>query len=200
MGSLFNRAAVKVPSVLFLILAAGFAHADVWVLSVEPSFTESKMRRPIEGSRRTVIAVSRLVDGEIEPLTREQKKSVHMTFDQIRGEALKTAKATLEKLEPRFFRDKNKVVTHAVLESEDPLTASCVLAPGFAERFRETLGPDLLVAMPSRNTVLVFSRQDVQHLRLAEAVIDAYLSSNYRVSREIFALENERLRSLGVLR
>jgi hypothetical protein len=54
--------------------------------------------------------------------------------------------------------------------------------------------------MPSRNTVLVFSRQDVQHLRLAEAVIDAYLSSNYRVSREIFALENGRLRSLGVLR
>ena len=183
-----------------LLLAAATAHADVWVLSVEPSFTESKIRRPIEGSQRTVVAVARLVDGEIEPLTREQKKSVHMTFAQVREKALGTAEAVLARLEPKFVRDKNKVITHAVLESGDPLVASSVLAPGFAEKFRSTLGPDLLVAMPNRNTVLVFSRQDDAHLRMAEAVVGAYLESDYRVSREVFALEGGRLRSLGVLR
>jgi hypothetical protein len=54
--------------------------------------------------------------------------------------------------------------------------------------------------MPNRNTVLVFSRQDDAHLRMAEAVVGAYLESDYRVSREVFALEGGRLRSLGVLR
>jgi hypothetical protein len=47
--------------------------------------------------------------------------------------------------------------------------------------------------------VLIFSKQDDVHLRMAEKIIDAYLSSNYPVSREIFALENGNLRSLGVL-
>jgi hypothetical protein len=55
------------------------------------------------------------------------------------------------------------------------------------------------VAIPTRNQVFVFSRQDDVHLRMAEEIISAYLSSNYPVSREIFALENGNLRSLGVL-
>jgi hypothetical protein len=103
---------------------------------------DHKMRRPIEGSQRTTLAIARVVDGEIEPLTREQKKSVHMTFDQIRAEALKTASATLAQMKPKFLRDKNGVIRHAAIESPDPLTASCVLAPEFGEKFRDTLGPD----------------------------------------------------------
>ena len=157
------------------------------------------MRRPIEGSQRTTLAIARVVDGEIEPLTREQKKSVHMTFDQIRAEALKTASSTLARMQPEFLRDKNGVIRHAAIESADPLTASCVLAPEFGEKFRDTLGPDLLVAIPTRNQILVFSKQDDAHLRLAETIIGNYLSSNQPVSREIFAWESGRLRSLGVL-
>jgi hypothetical protein len=172
---------------------------DQWILAPEPSFMDHKMRRSIEGSKRTILAVARVVDGDIDPLTREQKKSVHKTFDQIRAEALKTASDTLARLKPEFFRDQNGVIRHAAIESPDPLTASCVLAPEFGETFRNTLGPDLLVAIPTRNQVLVFSRQDDAHLRLSETIIGNYLNSNFPVSREIFAWENGRLRSLGVL-
>lgn len=184
----------------FLMCATPLGAADQWVLAVEPSFMDHKMRRPVEGSQRTILAIARVVDGEIIPLTREQKKTVHMTFGQIREEALKTASATLARMKPEFFRDKNGVIRHAAIESSDPLTASCVLAPEFGAKFRDTLGPDLLVAMPTRNQVLVFSRQDDAHLRLSESIIGNYLSSNHPVSREIFAWENGRLRSLGVLR
>ena len=201
---MLTRAFAKTPSalcvwaVLFLGLPAVWA--DQWILAVEPSFMDYKMRRPIEGSQRTTLAIARVVDGEIEPLTREQKKSVHMTFDQIRAEALKTASATLAQMKPEFLRDKNGVIRHAAIESPDPLTASCVLAPEFGETFRSTLGPDLLVAIPTRNQILVFSKQDDTHLRLAETIIGNYLSSNQPVSREIFAWEDGQLRSLGVLR
>ena len=42
-------------------------------------------------------------------------------------------------------------------------------------------------------------RQDDAHLRLAEEIIREYLGATYPVSREVFALEGGRLRSLGVL-
>ena len=203
MPAILTRAFGKTPSALcvsaVLILGGAAAPADEWVLAVEPSFMDHKMRRPIDGSQRTTLAIARVVDGEIEPLTREQKKTVHMTFDQIRAEALKTASSTLARMKPEFLRDKNGVIRHAAIESPDPLTASCVLAPEFGETFRDTLGPDLLVAIPTRNQILVFSKQDDAHLRLAETIIGNYLSSNEPVSREIFAWESGRLRSLGVL-
>ena len=183
-----------------LWLAAPVLAEDTWILAPEPSFMDHKMRRPIDGSKRTILAIGRVVDGEIDPLTREKKKSVHKTFDQIRAEALKTSADTLARMQPEFFRDKNGVIRHAVIQSPDPLTASCVLAPGFGETFRDTLGPDLLVAIPTRNRILVFSKQDDAHLRLSETIIGDYLGSNYPVSREIFALENGQLRSLGALR
>ncbi len=203
MPAILIRAFGKTPSALcvsaVLFLGAAAAQADEWVLAVEPSFMDHKMRRPIDGSQRTTLAIARVVDGEIEPLTREQKKSVHMTFDQIRAEALKTASSTLARMKPEFLRDKNGVIRHAAIESPDPLTSSCVLAPEFGEKFRDTLGPDLLVAIPTRNQVLVFSKQDDTHLLLAETIIGNYLSSNQPVSREIFAWEGGKLRSLGVL-
>jgi hypothetical protein len=184
--------------VMFAMADAGRA-ADEWALVVGPSFSDHKMRRPIEGSRRTVVSVCRMVGDELEPLTREQKKSVHMTYDQARNEALKTAARVLAELTPVFVRDRNGVIRHAELRGEHPLTASTVLAPEFGAMFRDTLGPDLLVAMPHRNLVLVFSRQDDAHLLKAEEIIQDYLNAVYPVSREVFALEDGRLRSMGVL-
>lgn len=173
--------------------------ADQWALLVEPSFTDYKMRRPIEGSKRTILAIARVVDGEIHPLTREEKKSVPMTYPMIRDEALQTASEVFRRMTPVFVRDGKKVIRYAVIESSDPLTASCVLAPEFAQAFDKALGPDLLVAMPNRYQLLVFSQQDDTHLRMAETIISAYLSSNYPVSREIFSLKNGKLSSLGEL-
>jgi hypothetical protein len=121
------------------------------------------------------------------------------TFDEIRLEALRTASQVLASIMPRIVRDKNNVVQYVVLESDNPLTASCVLAPEFASQFHDILGPEILVAMPHRNLVLVFSRQDNAHLKMAEPIVSGYLNATWPVSREVFSLENGSLRSLGVL-
>lgn len=184
---------------LFLTMAGVSFGADEWALVVGPSFSEHQMRRPVEGSSRTIVSVCRIVDGEPEPLTREQKKSLHMTYDQVREEGLKTASKVLAGLKPEIVRDRKGVIRHAEIRGNHPLTASTVLAPEFGAMFRDTLGPDLLVAMPHRNLVLVFSRQDDAHLLMAEQIIQGYLAATYPVSREVFALEGGRLRSLGVL-
>ena len=196
----FTRALAKLHTALWIFLLPVLAiHAETWVLSIEPSFCSAKIRLPIDGSSRTILVPSSLVDGQIEPLMMDQKKSLGISLGEIRAEALKTASAVFSGIRPKFIRDKKEVIQYAVLESSNPLTASCVLAPEFASKFSDTLGPDLLVAMPNRNLVLVFSRQDTTHLKLAEFIINAYQQAVWPVSREVFALENGTLRSLGVL-
>lgn len=200
-----NRPWRKLKSLLAAtcLLAAPGLHADEpvkWALMVEPSFMDHQMRRPIEGSQRTILAVARVIDGQPEPLTREQKRGIPITFDDVRREAGKTAAEVLAGIEPQIVRDKKGVIEFVVLESADPLTASTVLAPGFAEKFRNLLGPDLLVAMPTRFQLFVFSRQDIIWRRMGETIIAGYLEATYPVSREIFALEKGRLRSLGEYR
>jgi len=170
-----------------------------WVLLVEPSFMDYEIRRSISGSERTVLAVARLADDTINPLTRDEKRGIPVTYAQIEESARKTASSRLANLTPTFVRNQRGVIEYALLESDDPLTASTVLAPDFSETFSKTLGPDLLVAIPNRFQVFVFSRQDQAYQKMGEAIISSYLSATYPVSREIFSLENGRLRSLGVL-
>ena len=185
---------------LFLLLTLPASAAPQWAWVVEPSFMEYKVREPIPGSERTVLALARVSDGEILGADAVPKRTLALARKAIDDEARRTAKEVFSGLVPEYVRDKNGVIRYAVLESQNPLTASAVLAPGFAESFARTLGPDLLVAMPSRYQVLVFSRQDQAFQAMGEAIISSYLSSNYPVSREIFSLQNGRLRSLGVLR
>ena len=166
---------------------------------VEPSFMDYKVRRKIDGSERTILALVRVKDGEIYAAEGGHDRVMNMASKQIDAEALETATGIFAQIKPQFVRDKNGVIQYAVNESANPLTASCVLAPGFAGKFADTLGPDLLVALPNRTQLLVFSRQDQAFAKMSEYIISGYLGSNYPVSREIFSLENGKLRSLGVL-
>lgn len=166
---------------------------------VEPTFMDYKVHRKIEGSERTMLALVRVKDGEIYGAEGGHENVLAMAMKKIEPEAIQTASGVLASIEPRFVRDKNDVIQYAALESKNPLTASCVLAPEFAGKFADTLGPNLLIAIPNRFQVLVFSRQDRAFEKMGEAIISGYLGSNYPVSREIFSLENGKLRSLGVL-
>ena len=185
---------------VFLLFGAGFASAEtLWAWMVEPSFMDYKVRRKIDGSERTILALVRVKDGEIFGAEGGHERVMNIAMKKIDPEAAQTAAGVLSSIKPQFVRDKNGVIQYAVLESRNPLTASCVLAPGFAEKFASTLGPDLLVALPNRNQLIVFSRQDQAFARMSEYIISGYLGSNYPVSREVFALESGKLRSLGIL-
>lgn len=185
---------------VFLLFGVGLAGAETrWAWMVEPSFMDYKVRRKVDGSERTILALVRVKDGEIYGAEGGHERIMDMAMKKIQPETLETVAEVFASIQPRFERNKNGVIQFAALESSNPLTASCVLAPGFAEKFAETLGPDLLVAMPNRYQLLVFSRQDDAFQKMGEYIISSYLGSNYPVSREIFSLEGGKLRSLGVL-
>ncbi len=75
--------------------------------------------------------------------------------------------------------------------------ASAVLAPKFAEMFEDTLGTDILVAIPNRNRIYVFPKLSDGWKGMADMVIADYESSPNPVSREVYAVKSGKLIAIG---
>ena len=182
------------------MIAARAPAEETWHLLIEPTFMHYETGWPIVGAERTVLVPARLVDGEILPLRRDEVESLGAPRDKILASAPKAASAVLAGLKPRFIRDENNVIQCAVLESDSPLTASAVLAPEFSPLFNETIGPDLLIAIPNRFRIFVFPKGSPAYQRFSEIVIAEYDSSPYPVSKELFSLRKGKLVAIGSYR
>jgi hypothetical protein len=187
-------------SFLIVVAVARSAAEETWHLLIEPIFMRYEATWPIDRAERTVLVPARYVNGEILPLKSDDIVTLGATRDKILASAPKAASEVLATLTPRFIRDENKVIQCAVLESENPLTASAVLAPEFASLFNETLGPDVLVAIPNRYRIFVFPRGTPAFQRFSEIVIAEYDSSSYPVSKELFTVRKGKLTAIGSYR
>jgi hypothetical protein len=189
-------------AVSFLVVAIAVRSLadETWHLLIEPTFMRYESGWPIQGAQRTVLVPARYLNGELLPLQRDEVLSLGVTRDEILASAPKAASEVLAKLTPRFIRDENKVIQCAVLESESPLTASAVLAPEFAALFSETLGPDVLVAIPNRFRIFVFPKGTPAYQRFSDLVIAEYDSSAYPVSKELFSVRKGKLIAVGSYR
>ena len=161
-------------SFLIVTTAARSIAEETWHLLIEPTFMHYEASWPIDGAQRTVLVPARYVNGEVLPLKSEDILTSGATRDKILAAAPKAASEVLATLSPRFLRDEKNVIQCAVLESASPLTASAVLAPEFASVFRETLGPDVLVAIPNRYRIFVFPRGTPAFQRFSDIVIAEY--------------------------
>jgi hypothetical protein len=187
-------------SFLIVAIVARSAAEETWHLLIEPTFMHYEASWPIDGAERTVLVPARYVNGEVLPLKSNDILTLGATRDTILASAPKAASEVLATLTPRFIRDENKVIQCAVLESASPLTASAVLAPEFGTLFRETLGPEILVAVPNRFRIFVFPQGTPAFQRFSEIVIAEYDSSSYPVSKELFTLRKGKLTAVGSYR
>ncbi|HEY5741539.1 MAG TPA: hypothetical protein VIS99_03280, partial [Terrimicrobiaceae bacterium] len=201
--ALSSRPLRKLKCAVCLLLLAFMARSsaeEIWHLLIEPTFMRYESAWPIAGAERTVLVPARFVNGEVLPLQHNEVLNLRASRDEILASAPKAAAEVLAGLTPRFLRDKNRVIQYAVLESESPLTASAVLAPDFSSLFSDTLGPDVLVAIPNRFRIFVFPRGTQAYQRLSELIIAEYDSSTYPVSKELFTVRNGRLSAVGSYR
>jgi hypothetical protein len=185
---------------LLAVLAVRSFAQETWHLLVEPTFMHHEFGWPIVGAQRTVLVPARYVDGELLPLRRDEVETLSATREKILESAPQAASKVLAALKPRFIRDENKVIQCAVLESDSPLTASAVLAPEFASLFSESIGPDILVAIPNRFRIFVFPKVSPAYQRFSEIVIAEYDSSAYPVSKELFSVRKGRIVAVGSYR
>ena len=104
----------------------------------------------------------------------------------------------LKTLEHTLHRDERGIIAYAHFYSENPLTASILLSPEFLERFEDTLGKDLYVAIPDRFNVFVFPKLSGSiNPEYVSKMAIIYKEALYPVSREVFELSKDSIRVAG---
>ncbi|MEM7144471.1 MAG: hypothetical protein AAF591_05010 [Verrucomicrobiota bacterium] len=170
---------------------------EAYCLMIEPRFEVAEVSSDIPGSERTQLVAGREVDGGMVYYTRAEYEGLGVDWLGYVAKARASAGRLLASLEPEYERDHRGVVKYAVLRSESHRTAGVVLAPGFRERFREVLGEELIVLIPDRFTIFVFSKLASDYDAHGEAVVEQYGDATYGVSVEVFEVDDQGLRVIG---
>ena len=169
------------------------------ILLIAPSFERPPISRYLPGSKRTLITPALMQNsGESLPLGANALKTPEEWDLFIKG-ARERSSLQLATLNPEMIRDDHGIIQMAVINSESPLNASCILASGFLQHFSAIFGPELLLAIPTRNKIYIFPKLANHLQEMTGAIRDQYLISPMPVSTEIFELSRNGLRAIGSL-
>ena len=164
------------------------------------SFEKTPIHRFLPGSRKTILfpaQVGRL--GEISPLVSAPGIGGSSSWDRFLKGARERSGLLLATLDPLLVRDSRGIVQMAVIHTEDPMTASCVLSPAFLTRFSAIFGPELIIAIPARNKIYVFPKLANRIPDTSQTIRDDYLISPMPVSTELFEVSKKGIRAIGDL-
>jgi hypothetical protein len=152
----------------------------------------------IPHAERTVLAPIVIDGGDYLFPSRKIWDQFHLTREEIERRAMAAAAADLASLHPRYERNRKKVIEFAVLSSERPIVAGAVLAPKFLDLFRDTLGEKVLVVVPNRFTAYVFPALASDYEDYYPMVDEAYHSTAWPISVEVFEVSAQGWRAVGV--
>ena len=154
------------------------------------------VERFIPGSRRTILYPA-TVDSY--GFTRSLQSPGKGGWDHMITGSLERADLLLSTLDPLLVRDSKGVLQMAVLSADSPLLATGVLTKGFLTKFSALFGPELLIAVPSRNKVYVFPKLANRIPEMSATIRDDYLISPMPVSTELFELSKGGLKAVGTI-
>jgi hypothetical protein len=135
---------------------------------------------------------------EVTPLGSDAGMSPE-AWDRFLKESREDTSLLMATLNPLMVRDAHQVIQAAVMSSDDPRLASCILNPGFLRRFSAIFGPDLIVAIPSRTKIYVFPKLANRLPEMSQVIRDDYLISPQPVSTELFELSKKGMRAIGTV-
>ncbi|MEO8350721.1 MAG: hypothetical protein ABI680_03260 [Chthoniobacteraceae bacterium] len=174
--------------------APDHATLRVWL---EPKFMHAPVTAPIEGAQKTELAAGTLSETDCDVLPKSAFEALGLTWDEFRRQTQVNAAADLASITPHYERNASKVIDYAVLESKRPIVASAVLAPGFLETFKDTLGETVLVVVPTRFTAFVFPKLASEFGAFAPVVFRAYRGTAWPVSVEVFEVSARGWKCVG---
>lgn len=187
---------------LTIMLFPALSHAEdkgLPALLLGGSFEKTPVYRFLPGSRKTILFPARVGRlGEVTPL--EGAPGIGGgAWDRFLKGARERSGLLLATLDPELIRDSRGVIQMAVIHTDDPMAASCVLAPGFLPRFSALFGPELIIAIPSRNKIYVFPKLANRIPDTSQTIRDDYIISPMPVSTELFELSKKGIRAIGDL-
>lgn len=171
---------------------------SAWRISLEPKFMRAPVVAEIAGARETQLVAGTRDEHGSAYLLKAQFDELKMDWGNFAAKARANADAELARIEPRFVRDSRNVISYAVLNSEEPIVASAVQATKLLERFADTLGEKLLLAVPNRYTAYIFPHLASDYQQYAPMVLRAYRATAEPVSREVFEVSADGWKAIGV--
>lgn len=188
---------------LFLVSASAKTLANdqegAPALLIVPDFERPPVSLYLAGSKRT-LATPALINksGQITYLKSDALKTPE-AWDSFVKEARDRSLLELATLDPTMVRDAHGVIQMAVITTDSPVTASCILLPGFLQHFSAIFGPEILIAIPTHNKICIFPKLANHLPQMAGAIRDDYLISPKPASTEIFELSRNGLHAVGSL-
>lgn len=168
-------------------------------LLIVPSFERPPVFRYLPSSKRTLLAPAFVAkSGEITFVDGREFQTSEQ-WDRFVKAARERQALQLATIDPQMIRDNHGVIQMAVIVSENPMTASCIVQPGFLQHFSAIFGPELLIAIPTRNKICIFPKLANHLPMMRDAIRDDYLISPMPASTEIFELSRNGLRAVGSL-
>ena len=171
---------------------------ESWRVILEPKSMHREITWEIPGAQRTVFAPV-VVEGDdyLFP-NRKTWEQYHVEVAEIQRRAAVVAAEDLTKVNVRYERNGRQVIQYAELTSDRPIVASAVLAPKFLALFRDTLGEKVLLVVPNRFTAYVFPALASNYQDYYPMVLDAFSSTAWPISVEVFEVSTQGLRTVGV--
>jgi hypothetical protein len=178
--------------------AFGGEPAPEWRVWLEAKFMGAQVSAQVENAQRTLLAGGRLEGGQFVGVTRKEWQRTGLSWKGLEELAKAGAEADLKRVEAIFVRDNRNVIEFVELRSSQSLVASAVLAPQLGSRFADTLGEDLLVAVPSRSRAFIFPKHGLELSKYSAMVWEAYGETAYPVSVELFEWRSGTLKAVGM--
>jgi len=161
------------------------------------SFEHPPVHAFLQGSKKTLLYPATMgPHGEVTPL----EGSAWMTasgWDRMVKRSRESSALLLSTLDPLLIRDRKGVLQMAVLTTDSPLLATCILSPGFLTRFSAFFGPELIVAVPTRNKIYVFPKLANRLPDMTQNIRDDYLISAMPVSTELLEISKKGIKAIG---
>lgn len=191
--------ALIVGSWFALLLPRSFAQEQgQWRLVLEPKISRAALVMPITSASRTEIAAAWQSSDGLELMTRAQFDALKTDWNQFSTRARTNSSADFAASKIEYVRNKKNVIEYAMIRSDAGLIASAVLAPEFFGAFKDSLGDDLLVSVPNRFVAYVFPKLASHYQEYGPMIIRAYRETAYAVSLEVFQLNSEGWKTIGV--
>ena len=166
---------------------------ELFVVVIEPKVMVPAVARAIPGAKETVLAAARETEfGGLRYYDKEEFESMGLTWEAFLERGRRSADQLMGTLEVEYIRDEREVIQYALIRSENHRTAGVVLREAFRKEFRETLGPELVVVIPDRFTVIVFPKLGGGYQGIGPKMIEKFDEAVYPVSVELFQIDAKR--------
>ena len=171
------------------------------IFIIQPKNIRSGVIMMVPGAKQTAYSAGYLGGLGVKLYGAEEFRSIYSGgWKEFREAALLASRNYLQSIKPVYVKNSAGEIEYALIQSESPLLIGTVKTLQFREIFKSKFGANLLVVIPNRSTILIFSADKNSLNIYKKTFYQMFIDAIYPVSREVFLINSEGLSVIGDLK